>query len=312
MEILISLDEFDKLSSRSPIKIKCINCQSIFIRNKHRVQYHKKQGNLSGAFCSQECSTEYKNKRNHIYLECKFCNTPLIRTKSDLNESNNAFCSSRCSGRYFAQFTKSQPLKLECGYCHKSFERMPYNIIKTNKYHFCSRECGMKNRGCESSKIVKCDNCGKNVKKFASSLKSHKYHFCNKSCQAIYGNKTYNRKSRFGINKSRAESRLVEIIKKDFPNLYIKENDRTILNGLELDLYIPDKNIGIELNGPCHYIPIFGNKELLKTKNKDIIKKETMQNLKIHFFQINIMSAGKKLPEILNNAYQQYIKPLLI
>lgn len=189
---------------------------------------------------------------------------------------------------------------------------MPYDIIQTNKYHYCSRKCAALSKGFEPPVSTKCDNCGKNIQKFASSFKSHKHHFCNKSCQAIFANKTYNRSSRFGINKSRAESQLVEIIKKDFPNLHIKENDRTILNGLELDLYIPDKNIGIELNGPCHYIPIFGQEELSKTQNKDIIKKETMQKLKIHFFQINIMGAGKKLNEILQNAYMQQIKPLLV
>ena len=105
---------------------------------------------------------------------------------------------------------------------------------------------------------------------------------------------------------------MVAIIKKDFPNLNIIENDRKTLNGLELDLYIPDKNLGIELNGPCHYIPIFGENELSKTQSKDVIKKETMQKLKIHFFQINIMGAGKKLPEILTRAYDEQIKPLLV
>ena len=70
------------------------------------------------------------------------------------------------------------------------------------------------------------------------------------------------------------------IILNEFPNLQIIENDRTtIKGGLEIDLHIPSKNVAIELNGPCHYIPIFGTKELEKTQNKDLIKQQNTSEL---------------------------------
>lgn len=84
------------------------------------------------------------------------------------------------------------------------------------------------------------------------------------------------------------------------------------MDGLEIDILIPEKNIAIELNGPCHYIPIFGEQELKKTQNKDIIKKQKMQDLKLHFFQINIMGNRKKSQNILQYSYDNYIKKLLI
>lgn len=330
MKILTPKETFDQLGSRSPVDIECLNCNKTFQRNKHRVQDYIKKGNHSGAFCCQDCAGQYKTKINTINTTCKLCNSPIIRQKSDTNNSGNHFCNNSCSAKYYNQFKQTKFTKLTCPQCNTIFERKTYDIHIENKRHFCSRKClhesliKYENTTLLSTEIkeripihkpsitVNCINCNKETLKSPYQIKHNKYHFCSRSCQAIYGNKTFNRSTRFGVNKSRAESRLVEIIKKDFPNLNIIENDRKILNGLELDLYIPDKNIGIELNGPCHYIPIFGEKELRKTKNKDIIKKETMQKLKIHFFQINIMGAGKKLPEILNNAYNEYIKPLLL
>jgi hypothetical protein len=261
-----------------------------------------------------------------LLLNCKFCNKEVRRLPKDIADSKNIFCSQSCSAKYYNQFRKVILIKFTCENCKQDFEKPKYNFHEEGKHFFCSKRCfGFYRRNEKTNLLFKdqinlheknvlynCDNCQKEFLITQYRLKSNEHHFCNRSCQAIYANKTYNRAGRFGINKSQAETQLVEIIKKDFPDLYIKENDRKVLNGLELDLYIPDKNVGIELNGPCHYIPIFGEEELSKTKNKDIIKKETMQKLKIHFFQINIMGAGKKLPEILNNAYNEYIKPLLV
>lgn len=311
MKIITPINILEQLSSRSPIELECLTCKNKFIQNKHRVQDCLKSGGLSGAFCSQKCSTTYKHNAKYTNVNCKFCNNNLEILISDLNPNGNNFCNPSCSARYFNQFRIAPKTKLTCHNCKTEFIRSNYDIKQSNRHHFCSRKCSKTARGITVIVNVKCTNCQKDIQRNANKVKDNKYYFCSRSCQAIYGNKTFNRSTRFGINKSRAESKMVEIIKKDFPNLEIRENDRTILNGLELDLYIPEKNIGIELNGPCHYIPIFGEKELSKTKNKDIVKKETMQKLKIHFFQINIMGAGNKLPEILNNAYIEHIKPLL-
>ena len=312
MEILTTQDEFDRLSGKALIKLKCLNCSNEFLKAKRHVKYHLKEAKNSGCFCTQKCFSEHKSKLNRFHVNCKNCNASLTRTTHELNKKHNYFCNQSCSAKYFNQFRITELTRLKCANCQKEFDRPNYHLNKNNVHDFCSRKCVSQFHHHEKPVIIKCDNCQKNVIKGASSLKLHKYHFCNKSCQAIYGNKTYNRKQRFGINKSRAETLMVAIIKKDFPNLNIIENDRKTLNGLELDLYIPDKNLGIELNGPCHYIPIFGENELSKTQSKDVIKKETMQKLKIHFFQINIMGAGKKLPEILTRAYDEQIKPLLV
>lgn len=332
MKILTPKHIFDQLSSRSPIDLECLNCKKIFQRNKHRVQDSISQGKSSGAFCCQNCATIHKNTNNHIKLTCYFCQAEIIRTKSDLNKlnkSNKHFCNSSCSAKYHNQFRKKPVTELTCYNCQQKFTKKSYKIHLENKNHFCSKQClhesitkpENKNLIQKTSKIkipihkptitVNCLNCGKETLKSTYQIKNNKYNYCSRSCHAIHANKTYNRATRFGINKSKSETLLVEIIKKDFPNLNIIENDRQILNGLEIDIYIPEKNIAIELNGPCHFIPIFGQDELSKTQNKDLIKKQKLQELKINFFQINIMGLGKNLIPFLEKSYYEQIKPLL-
>lgn len=46
--------------------------------------------------------------------------------------------------------------------------------------------------------------------------------------------------------------------------------------------------------------------------SKDELKKKECQRLGIRFFIINIMSAGKQLPQILSDAFTQQIKPLIL
>ena len=44
------------------------------------------------------------------------------------------------------------------------------------------------------------------------------------------------------------EETIIKTILKKY-DIMFEENDRTTLNGKELDIYIPDKKIGIEING---------------------------------------------------------------
>lgn len=50
-------------------------------------------------------------------------------------------------------------------------------------------------------------------------------------------------------NQSKDEKKLVDFIKSLIPNETVEENNRTILNGKELDIFIPSKKIAIEYNG---------------------------------------------------------------
>jgi hypothetical protein len=66
------------------------------------------------------------------------------------------------------------------------------------------------------------------------------------------------------------EIELRQYIKQLLPNENIVFNDRKILNGLELDIYIPNKKIAIEFDGIYYHSELSGNKNknyhLNKTK----------------------------------------------
>jgi hypothetical protein len=65
---------------------------------------------------------------------------------------------------------------------------------------------------------------------------------------------TYNRKAGKGCpkcshNTSRAEIAILEYIQELLPNIEVKHGDKKLLNGLQLDIYIPEKQFAIEFNG---------------------------------------------------------------
>ena len=77
-----------------------------------------------------------------------------------------------------------------------------------------------------------------------------------------------------------------------FPNEEIRLRDRkTIKNPttgayLELDFYIPSKKIGIELNGPTHYLPIYGQEKYKRQLRNDEIKRVMCVLKGIHLIEI--------------------------
>ena len=81
---------------------------------------------------------------------------------------------------------------------------------------------------------------------------------------ARIGSKAYKQRSRFILGTylksgwkagtiSRGESKLRKVCKHLFPHCNILYNNRKILNGLELDVYIPSIKLAIEFNGQQHY-----------------------------------------------------------
>lgn len=89
-------------------------------------------------------------------------------------------------------------------------------------------------------------------------------------------------------------------------------NNRKILNGLEIDILIPSIRLAIELNGPAHYFPIYGDKQLGKTINKDIIKQIETQRLGYRLFILDISTLkNKDRDDFLKKNFQEKIKPII-
>lgn len=103
-----------------------------------------------------------------------------------------------------------------------------------------------------------CKNCKKKLKGKYVKL------FCSKSCSATFNNKN----KKHGINRSKFEIFIEQNLKIDMPYLNFICNDRKLI-GYELDFYFPDIKLAIELNGPIHYEPLYGDTLLERTVNKD-------------------------------------------
>lgn len=79
-------------------------------------------------------------------------------------------------------------------------------------------------------------------------------------------------------------------------------NDRKILDGLELDIYMPGLRMAIEWNGIHHHMPIYGDFRLEMTKINDAVKKKMCQEKGIHLVTIQDFESKEK--QILN-AYRR-------
>jgi endogenous inhibitor of DNA gyrase (YacG/DUF329 family)/very-short-patch-repair endonuclease/predicted RNA-binding Zn-ribbon protein involved in translation (DUF1610 family) len=108
-------------------------------------------------------------------------------------------------------------------------------------------------------------------------------------------------------NKNKSYSNIIDIIlnKLKAENIIFENNNRKILNGKEIDIYLPDYKLGIEING------LYWHSELFKEKNYHLNKtneceKQGIQLLHIFEDEINnklkiVMSIIKNKIGIINN-----------
>ena len=86
------------------------------------------------------------------------------------------------------------------------------------------------------------------------------------------------------------EKRMKKIIQSIFPDKELKNNNRTELNGLEIDCYIPELKLGFEYNGEQHYnhVEIFHKtiKDFEAQKERDIKKNELAKEKGIRLITI--------------------------
>lgn len=75
-----------------------------------------------------------------------------------------------------------------------------------------------------------------------------------------------------------------------YPSVEFLWNNRTVLDGLELDVYVPLLNIAFELNGIFHYEDVFGVERLEHTQNKDRTKYQRCIEKKISLCVIDTTS----------------------
>jgi hypothetical protein len=135
------------------------------------------------------------------------------------------------------------------------------------------------------------------VKKSLSQFKKCNNFYCSRSC-AISCNNTKRRKSR----RSKCEIMLYELLVKEFPTIEIISNDKTLLNGYEIDIAIPSLKLGVEWNGIVHYQPIYGEQKLSNIQKCDSKKLILAQENGIQLIVVpDLVSSKKYVKEVFYN-----------
>jgi hypothetical protein len=110
----------------------------------------------------------------------------------------------------------------------------------------------------------------------------HKCKICNMISEVIPNNAVKGSGCKYcsnKINQSKYEKDIIEYIKNNY-NINIIEKDRNILNGKELDIYLPEKNLAIEVNGLYYHCDDYKGKNYHLNKTK-ICKEKGIKLLQI-------------------------------
>ncbi len=99
-------------------------------------------------------------------------------------------------------------------------------------------------------------------------------------------------------NPKKSYNSLFELIKDTFLNFNYIKNDRKILNGKELDIYIPDKKIGIEINGNYWHSNIYKKNDYHLKKTK-LAESKNIQL--IHLFEDEIIYKNEIVKSIIKS-----------
>lgn len=159
----------------------------------------------------------------------------------------------------------------ECTNCKKSFlvskKRISdfYNPKRKDLIDFCSQRCYAEFKRSVNSIEVTCKNCSKKLTRTPSRVLKNT--FCSHSCSAKYGHL----KKKRGFRRSKVEIYLYEEIRSRYPETVILSNSRKEL-GFEIDIYLPELKLGIEINGIIHYSPIYGVDKLKRIQELDAKK----------------------------------------
>ena len=235
----------------------CINCGKQFMGRTAKQCF----------YCSEECKKQYKKTHTKTYLHiCDFCGKEFQSTRK-IYTSEHKFCSRECYDNH--QKTNRRELR-KCETCGEFFE-----CTISSKQRFCNIKCQSKwqsiYRVGKNSSTYKleisddqrtkiCEWCGK--KFIVSPDKIRKTRFCCIECKREWyakvfsQTKTWKNKSReravklLENNKNEKistapQQKVLEILQKNQINFEIEKNCKYY----SLDVYIKEKNLGIEIMG---------------------------------------------------------------
>lgn len=257
---------------------------------KRLIGYHSKSGFHERTITriNTMCGFDLRSKIQANALEdkkriCKTCGKVFYKKYSKY--SNGEFCCRSCANKYSSTFANTEEKKMlkslkMHNYYENNSDKRVYKPLTPEQKEKISKS--LYNRHNHVTLI--CPICGKEFTVTEQRAARRKY--CSGSCR----NKATNKYKNGTI--SRAEKLLREAISTNYPHLMVRYNDREVLDGLELDVYIPLLNYAVEWNGIYHYVDING--KLSKTQEKDNKKKELCADKGITLRVIKDLKSSKK------------------
>lgn len=212
-----------------------------------------------------------------IKIECIVCKNEHLVSKYN---KNTKCCSRGCANTYRA----SKIDRPKCNYCDKTVNR---RLSHCGKTVYCNKFCEIeaKKKRCQ----LICQICSI-IYERAESKKNSKY--CSRKCMGVGIKNSYvKRKPQY---RSYGECAIVCLLRKNYPNIRIETSNREQLNGYEIDIWLPELNVGVEYNGPHHFKPVYGENIFIKTIESDKKKNEIATNKNIKLVYITQLKSISK------------------
>lgn len=304
------------------LPVKCQCCGEIFYISKETYEDLRDNFNrnrVSLRTCSPKCAnTEFTYTCSNCGKTCKR-KWKLFR-KTDTNE---LFCTPKCGREYFKKndlsrkcfiapveenpngnylFTKEEyleslrpskinekNLKMKCLCCGEPFFvsanmiNEQYQCVGREKRNmYCSLQCtGIAKR---NTKIITCDWCKKKISKTPATIKTK--NFCSNDCRQEYFRRYPPR-----IVRSRLELIMEKFLRTAYPSLHFKFNDHLILDGQEMDIYIEELKMDVEIHGKQHYFSRKGYEyQLENNQEKDDLRRKRCKDRGIILYEHNASS----------------------
>lgn len=201
--------------------------------------------------CIQNPNSE-KYKKQNKERTCEKCGRHY--TLASLKGSTERFCSRGCANsRSFSEESKKKKAEAQKNFWrrHPRYAKLPEKFCKV-----CGSGLRLKN------KSGYCGACI-HLRPFSEETREKLRQSGRKSAQAQKENR-----------RSKIEALFFDKVKLIFADA---EPNKVLIDGWDTDIWIPSRNLAVFWNGACHYLPIYGQKNLNQTQNRDKIKKSLFE-----------------------------------
>lgn len=146
-----------------------------------------------------------------------------------------------------------------------------------------------------------CDGCGVPFKGKPHQRKLYNNTYCTRPCYL---------KNRVIRKTSSMEDYILNKLNREYSSLIIEPGATPFDSNLELDIYFPDLNIAIEVNGPTHYKPIYGMDKYLRQLENDKRKRLSCEDLGIQLYELDISDMDRLTDKVKATLWESVINIL--